>query len=215
MTGFWAWLLSPEFGILVGFHAFVVLMVALDLRLFQRAPHAVSMIEALAWTACWVVLAFVFAWGIWKHWGWWDADHPELGAEKALEFLTGYLIEKSLSVDNLFVFLVIFRYFAVPHHLQRRVLLWGILGALVFRAALILIGAAALRIFHPLTYLFGALILYTGYKLLKPIEDIDPSRNRLLRLTRRWYPIAEDYKGPRFWVRVGSGLLKWCGNHRE
>src|SRR5258708_3407401 len=114
---------SPEFLVLAGFHIFILLMLALDLGWFQRDAHAVSMREATAWSLVWVALAMLFALGIWHFWDDWRPAQPGLGAEKAVEFVTGYLVEKSLSVDNLFVFLVIFRYFGVPPHLQQRVLL--------------------------------------------------------------------------------------------
>jgi tellurite resistance protein TerC len=192
----------PNFWILVGFHVFILLMLALDLGLIHGKPHAVSMREAALWSAVWVSLALVFAVGIWKFWYLWNPERPELGSVKAIEFVTGYLVEESLSVDNLFVFLVIFRYFAVPAHLQHRVLLWGILGAQLLRATLILVGAALLATFHWMIYVFGVLLLYTAYKLTRSIEEeIDPSRNPLLRLARRFLPIVDDYDSPRFWVR--------------
>src|SRR5262245_43289464 len=116
-------------------------MLALDLGVFHKQAHAVSMREAAIWSAVWVALALAFAGLIWQYWDVWRPTEPDQGGVRAVEFVTGYLIEKSLSVDNLFVFLVIFRFFAVPAHLQHRVLLWGILGALIMRAALILLGA--------------------------------------------------------------------------
>jgi tellurite resistance protein TerC len=177
-------------------------MLALDLGFFQRDAHAVTMREAAAWSAVWIALALAFAAGIWKFWDVWHPDNPHRGSEKALEFITGYLVEKALSVDNLFVFLVILRYFAVPAHLQHRVLYWGILGALIMRALLIVAGAALLSAFHWMIYLFGAFLLYTAYKMFRSVEkEIDPARNPLLRLGRRFLPVVSDYGSPRFWVR--------------
>jgi tellurite resistance protein TerC len=192
-----------ELWVLVGFHVFVIAMLALDLGVFQRKAHAVGMKEAAIWSGVWVALALLFAAGIGLYWDRWHPDQPEQGPAKSLEFLTGYLIEKALSVDNLFVFLVIFRYFAVPAHLQHRVLYWGILGALVFRATLILVGAALLAAFHWMTYIFGAFLLYTAYKMLQTSteEKIDPSRNWLLRLARRYLPLVTDYDSSTFWVK--------------
>lgn len=196
-----AWTPTPTFWVLVGFHLFVIFMLALDLGVFNRHAHIVSMKEAAVWSVVWVVLSLVFAWGIWKYWHLWNPDEPNAGAEKATEFVTGYLIEKSLSVDNLFVFLVIFRYFAVPAHLHHRILYWGILGALIMRATLILLGAALLSAFHWMIYVFGAFLIYTGYKLFSSVEEeIDPERNLLLRLARRFFPIVNDFDAPRFWV---------------
>ncbi|HEY3787741.1 MAG TPA: hypothetical protein VGL71_02750, partial [Urbifossiella sp.] len=121
MANFWSWVQTPEFLVLAGFHVFVVAMLALDLGVFQRQAHAVTIKEAAIWSSVWVVLALVFAGAIWQFWDAWRPDESGQGGAKAIEFVTGYLIEKALSVDNLFVFLVIFRYFAVPAHLQHRV----------------------------------------------------------------------------------------------
>src|SRR5262245_59926951 len=178
-------------------------MLALDLGVFQRKAHAVGMKEAAIWSAVWVALALLFAAGIWQFWDRWHPNAPPgEGSGKAIEFVTGYLIEKSLSVDNLFVFLVIFRYFAVPPHLQHRVLYWGILGALIMRAVMTLAGAALLNKFHWMIYVFGAFLLYTAYKMLRSVEeDIDPGKNPLLRLARRFLPVVHDYDSPTFWVK--------------
>ena len=186
---------------LVGFHLFIVVMLALDLGIFQRTAHTVSLAEAAIWSGVWIALALLFAFGLWKFWHLWHHEHPELGPQKAIEFLTGYLIEKALSVDNLFVFAVIFRYFAVPAALQHRVLYWGIIGALLMRATLILLGAALLTLFHWMLYIFGAFLLYTAYKLARSVEEeIDPGRNPLLRLARRFLPVLDRYEASRFWV---------------
>jgi tellurite resistance protein TerC len=197
------WFYSAELWILVGFHIFVILMLAIDLGVFQRKAHAVSMREAAIWSTVWVALAVAFGIGIWQYWHLWHpAAAPDEGEQKAIEYFTGYLVEKSLSVDNLFVFLVIFRYFAVPPHLQHRVLFWGIIGALVMRATLILIGWQLLENFHWMVYVFGGFLIYTGYKLLKSVEEnIDPGRNPVLRLARRFLPVIDNYDSPRFWVK--------------
>ena len=193
--------MTAEFWYLVAFHVFILVMLILDLGVFQRKAHPVRMTEAAIWSAVWIALALIFALGIGQFWHLWHDDNPEQGPEKALEFVTGYLIEKALSVDNLFVFAVIFRYFAVPAHLQHRVLYWGILGALIMRASLILLGAALLSAFHWTLYVFGAFLLYTAYKLARSVEhEIDPGRNPLLRLARRFVPVLDSYDSPRFWV---------------
>jgi tellurite resistance protein TerC len=207
LSGAWEWLQTPEFPVLVGFHVFVIAMLALDLGVFQRKAHAVGLREAAVWSAVWVALSLLFAVGIWQFWDYWRPNESGQGAARAIEFVTGYLIEKALSVDNLFVFLVIFRYFAVPAHLQHRVLYWGILGALVMRATLILAGAALLIAFHWMIYVFGAFLLYTAYKMLRSsVEDeIDPGRNPLLRIAKRFLPLVTDYDSNQFWVlRAGK-----------
>lgn len=181
----------------IGFTLFVVVMLALDLGVFHRKAHEVRVREALAWTGIWVALALVFNLGIY----FW------FGTERALEFLTGYVIEKALSVDNLFVFLVIFSYFSVPSQLQHRVLLWGILGALVMRAVFILAGAVLLQRFHWVMYIFGAFLLFTGVKLLVQREaEVHPERNPVLRLFRRVVPSVATYRDSHFIVREGG---KW------
>jgi tellurite resistance protein TerC len=201
MTSWWSGTSALHFWVLVGFHVFVVSMLALDLGVLQRKAHRPSMKEAAAWSLLWISLALLFALGIWKFWPWWEPTEPTRGGEKALEFVTGYLVELSLSVDNLFVFLVIFRYFGVPGHLQHRVLFWGILGAVIMRATFILAGAALLHYFHWMIYIFGAFLIYTGYKLFRSVEEeIDPGRNPLLRLARRFFPVLSTYDTPHFWV---------------
>ena len=174
------------------FNVFVFLMLALDLGVFNRRAHTISFREALGWSAMWVGLAAGFAVLVY----FWH------GHAASLEFVTGYLIELSLSVDNLFVFLLIFRYFGVPSALQHRVLFWGILGALITRGAFILAGVGLIRRFHWLIYAFGALLVYSGIKLLRQgDEEIDPEKNPLLKVFRRWMPVTDDYVGEKFWVR--------------
>jgi tellurite resistance protein TerC len=202
MTDWWSWLRSPEIGILAGFHVFILLTLAADLGIFHQPGHTVSLKEAAFWSGLWVALALAFAWGIWQFWDDWRLGNPGEGSQKAIEFVTGWLVEKSLSVDNLFVFLVVFRYFAVPPQLHHRVLQWGILGALILRATLILAGSALLGAFHWMTYLFGALLLFTAYKILNSgPEEYDPGRNVFLRLASRLFRVHNSYDPPSFFVR--------------
>jgi TerC family integral membrane protein len=190
-------------AILAGFHIFLIAILALDLGVFQRRAHVVSMKEAAIWTVVWMVLASLFALGIANFWHLWDPGNGAEGPEKAVAFVTGYLVELSLSVDNLFVFLLIFRYFQVPDHLRHRVLFWGIVGAAIMRATFILAGAALLTHFHWLIYLFGGFLIFTAFKLATAgKEDIDPSKNLVLRLARRFLPVVENYEAERFIVRA-------------
>jgi tellurite resistance protein TerC len=174
-----------------GFIAFVLAMLAIDLGVFHRKAHAVGLREAAIWSAVWVSLAVVFNIGVYQ----W------FGAERGLEFTTGYLIEKALAVDNIFVFYAIFAYFAVPAAYQHRVLFWGILGALVMRAIFIFAGAALLQQFHWLMYVFGAVLLATAVKLLMMNEGgVDPRRNAVYRLFQRFVRSVPEYHGSRFTV---------------
>ncbi|OGT94727.1 MAG: hypothetical protein A3I79_05390 [Gemmatimonadetes bacterium RIFCSPLOWO2_02_FULL_71_11] len=166
-------------------------MLALDLGVFHRKAHVVGFREALAWSGVWIGLALAFNAGVW-HW---------FGAQRGLEFLTGYLIEKSLSVDNVFVFAVLFSSFAVPAAYQHRVLFWGILGALVMRAVFIFAGAAAIQRFHWVIFVFGGLLVLTGLKLLfRRDGEVHPERNPLFRLIRRVVPAVPEYHGEKFTV---------------
>ncbi len=174
-----------------GFTVFVAGMLALDLGVFHRQAHAVSVREAFVWSVIWVSMALCFNAVIW-HW---------FGRAHGLEFLTGYLIEKALSVDNVFVFLVLFTFFGVPAAYQHRVLFWGILGAIIMRALFIFAGAALLQSFHWVIYLFGGVLILTGIKLFaQRNEVIDPERNVVLRLFRRFVPTVSEYHGQRFTV---------------
>ncbi len=167
-------------------------MLALDLGVFHRRAHVVKFREALGWTVMWIGLAAAFAVLVY----FWH------GRTTALEFITGYVIELSLSVDNLFVFLVIFRYFKVSGPNQHKVLFWGILGALIMRGLFIFLGIGLIRQFHWIVYVFGALLLYSGYKLLRESgADVHPEKNPVLRLVRRWIPVTPDYVGGKFFVR--------------
>ena len=175
----------------IGFTLFVLLLLALDLGVFHRRAHAVGYKEALGWCAFWVGLALGFALLVYR----W------FGSERALEFLAGYLIEQALSVDNMFVFLLLFTYFGVPAALQHRVLFWGILGALAMRAVFILAGAALIEHFHWVVYVFGAFLLLTGVRLLRDKGvEVRPERNPVYRLFSRFVPLVKEYRGNRFFV---------------
>ncbi len=181
----------------IGFNLFVLAMLVVDLGIFHRKAHEVSLREALSWSVVWISLALLFNLGIYHFWG----------SEKALEFLAGYLIEKSLSVDNIFVFLMIFSYFAVPARYQHRVLFWGILGALVMRAIFIAAGAALLSAFHWIIYVFGGFLIITGIKMLfAGDEKLEPERNPAVRLLRRVMHVTSDYHGQRFTIRTDGRL---------
>jgi tellurite resistance protein TerC len=177
----------------LGFNLFVLAMLALDLGVFHRKTHDVKWKEALAWSGVWIALALIFNVMLyfWK------------GGEAAMQFFTGYLIEKSLSVDNIFVFLLIFAYFRVPPRLQHKVLFWGILGALAMRAIFIFAGIALLERFDWMIYVFGALLIVTGIKMaLQKDKELQPERNPLLKLFRRFVPTTKKFRGDRFFVKV-------------
>lgn len=172
-----------------GFIAFVLAMLAIDLGVFHKKAHEVSLKEAGIWSAVWVALALVFNLGVYR----W------FGPERALEFTTGYLIEKALAVDNIFVFVVIFAAFSIPAIYQHRVLFWGVLGALVMRAAFIFAGSAFLQRFHWATYVFGAILAITGIKLLlQRNEEIHPEKNPLVRAFQKLFPVTHEPAGDRF-----------------
>jgi tellurite resistance protein TerC len=174
------------------FNLFVLGMLALDLGILQRPGHEVKAREALAWTFAWIGLAGAFAVLIYLRYG-----HAT-----AVEFVTGYVIELSLSVDNLFIFLLIFRYFRVAADHQHKVLFWGIVGALMMRGVFIVVGIGLIRNFHWITYIFGALLVYSGIKLFRQQDaGIEPENNPVLRLFRRWARVTQDYEGNKFVVR--------------
>ncbi len=182
----------------VGFVLFILAMLALDLGVFHRRGHAVSFKEALGWTATWVTLALLFGVGVWQF----------AGQEIALEFYTSWLIEYLLSVDNLFVFALIFSYFAVPPAWQRKVLFWGILGALVMRLVMIGAGVALIIRFSWLLYPFGVFLIFTGIRMLfRRIEKIRPERNPIVRWFRNRVPMTRDYHEDHFVVRRGGHWL--------
>jgi tellurite resistance protein TerC len=181
--GVWLW---------IGFNGFVLAMLAVDLGVFHRKSHVVSLRESLAWTSVWVVLALVFNVGVWHY----------AGPQKALEFFTGYLIEKSLSVDNVFVFALLFSYFAVPPQYQHKVLFWGILGALLMRAIMIAAGTALIAKFGWIIYVFGSFLILTGIKMIvKREEEIHPERNLVVRWFKKLMPVTPEYRGDKFFVR--------------
>jgi tellurite resistance protein TerC len=174
-----------------GFNVFVLAMLALDLGVFHRKAHVVSLKESLTWTFIWISLALLFNFGVYKYYG----------SQKALEFFTGYLIEKSLSVDNVFIFALLFSYFAVPPVYQHKVLFWGILGALAMRAIMIALGAALITKFAWIIYLFGAFLILTGLKMIfKREEEIHPERNPVVRWFKKLMPVTADYRADKFFV---------------
>lgn len=177
------------------FLGFVLVMLALDLGVFHRKSHEVKIKEALIWSAVWISLALLFNYGIYVF----------LGKEKAIEFLTGYIIEKSLSIDNLFVFIMLFTYFNVEAKYQHKILFWGILGALVMRALFIFAGVALISKFHWIIYVFGAVLIYTGFKMLfHKDEKIEPDKNPLVRLFKRFFPVTEEAHGGKFFVKLNG-----------
>lgn len=180
------------------FNLFVIVMLVLDLKVFHGQAHEIKLKEALGWSAFWIGLALLFNLGIY-HWN---------GSRPALEFLTGYLIEKSLSVDNIFVFLLIFSYFRVLPRYQHSVLFWGILGALIMRAALIVTGVALIERFHWIIYIFGAFLIFTGIKLaFEKDKELHPERNPVLKLFRRVMPVTPDFREGRFFVKQAGRYL--------
>ncbi len=182
----------------IGFNIFVLCMLTLDLGVFHRKAHIVLFRESIAWTCVWVVLALIFNLGVWHYYG----------SAKATEFFTGYLIEKSLSVDNVFVFALLFSYFAVPPLYQHKVLFWGIIGALLMRAFMIAAGAALISRFAWIIYVFGAFLIATGIKMIvKRSEAIHPERNPIVRLFKRLMPVTNRYRDGSFFVREnGVGM---------
>ena len=176
----------------VGFNVFVLAMLAIDLGVFHRKSHVVTFKESMSWTVVWVTLALVFNVGVWHF----------AGPQKGLEFFTGYVIEKSLSVDNVFVFALLFSYFAVPPLYQHKVLFWGILGALIMRAVMIVGGAALITKFSWIIYIFGAFLILTGIKMIvKRDEEMHPERNPVVKWFKRLMPVTSDYRGDKFFVR--------------
>ena len=188
----------------LAFNLFVLAMLALDLGLFHREKHVVEVREAMSWTLLWITLAACFAVLIY-FFGHTMVGHARPNRALSLEFVTGYLIELSLSVDNLFVFLLIFRYFRVPRAFQHQVLFWGVIGALVMRVIFIVAGISLLNRFHWFIYVFGAILIYSGVKLLgQKDKDIHPEKNPVLRGFRKLFPVTKDYEGGRFFVRRGA-----------
>lgn len=190
MDGVWLWIV---------FNIFVLVLLALDLGVFHRDDHAISVKESLVWSGIWIVVALAFNMGIFFF----------SGTQKGLEFFTGYLIERSLSIDNIFVFILLFGYFNVPLKYQYKVLFWGILGALLMRAALIFVGAALIETFHWAIFLFGGLLLVSGIKmaLQKDEGHVDPEKNPVVRLFKRLFPVADGYHEGKFFIRQAGKLV--------
>ena len=187
MDQLWVW---------VVFNAFVLAMLAVDLFVFHKDAHEVSLKEAAGWSVVWIALALAFGAGV----------YVQMGRESGLEYLTGYLIEKALSVDNIFVFVLIFSYFQVPPKYQHRVLFWGILGALVMRGAMIAAGAYLIQQFHWIIYVFGAFLVFTGIRMATQTEHaIEPEANPVIRLVKRLIPVTATYHGQDFFVREAIG----------
>ncbi|MBI4399091.1 MAG: TerC family protein [Candidatus Omnitrophica bacterium] len=183
-------------GFWIGFNVFVAAMLALDLFVFHRKDHVIKIREALAWTVFWVMLALLFNLGVYFF----------KGSHKALEFTTGYLLEYSLSVDNLFLFLLIFNYFKVPREYEHKVLFWGIIGAIACRILFIVLGVALIKKFGWIMYLFGAFLVFTGVKMvLHKGEEIHPEQNPLIKLFQKVVPLVHHYEDGKFlWKRAGK-----------
>ena len=195
----------PDLVWWLAFLGFVFVLLGLDLGVFHRRAHEVSVREALTWSAIWISLALAFNAGIYA--GWIGGYAPELRERAAFEFFTGYIVEKSLSVDNVFVFALIFGYFHIPGKYQHRILFWGIIGALLMRAILIFAGIALIQRFHPIIYFFGAIVIFSGIKMWSSgTPKVDPEHNPVLKLVRRLFPLTEQLDGQKFFVRRESGL---------
>ncbi len=180
------------------FNVFVIGMLALDLGVFHRKAHEIKFKEAITWSIIWILLALVFNVLVY----FWHGTHA------ALEFLTGYLIEKSLSMDNIFVFLMIFSYFGVKSLYQHKVLFWGIIGAIIMRAIFIFAGITLIKIFHPIIYIFGLFLIFTGIKMgLQKDREIHPEKNPVLKVFRKIFKITPDYVGDKFFVKHGKRLV--------
>jgi len=182
----------------IGFSVFILLMLALDLGVFHRRSHTVSAREALGWTSAWATLALLFAAGLWRL----------AGPEKAVEFLTGYLIELSLSADNVFVIALLFTYFAVPASFHHKVLFWGVLGAVAMRLVMILLGTALVHEAAWVLYVFGALLVVAGARMVSNrVEEVHPERNPIVRLFKRLLPVTAGFREDRFVVREAGRWL--------
>jgi len=180
------------------FGAIVLVLLALDLGVFHRKAHEVKMKEALIWSAVWISVALLFNAGV----------YFAKGRELATQFLAGYLLEKSLSIDNLFVFLLIFNYFRLPARFQHEVLFWGIIGALIFRAVFIFCGLSLLHYFSWMIYVFGAILIWTGVKLaLEKDKKVEPEKNIFVKIFRRFFPLTQDYCEGKFFVKLNGALF--------
>ena len=186
----------------LAFTAFILALLALDLGVFHRHAHVVTFRESVIWSCVWIATALLFNYGFYLYAA--DRFGPGVGRQLGLEFLTGYIVEKSLAVDNVFVFVLVFGYFSIPLLYQHRVLFYGIIGALVFRAIFVAVGAALMR-YHAVVLLFGAFLLFTGVNMLwAPQRKIEPDKNPIVRLFRRLLPVAPQLHGQRFLVRLNG-----------
>jgi tellurite resistance protein TerC len=182
----------------VAFNVFILLMLALDLGVFHKKAHAVTVKEAIIWSIVWIILALLFNVGVFL----------VAGHAKGLEFLTGYLIERALSFDNIFVFVVIFTYFGVPAQYQHKALFWGVLGALITRSLFIVVGTALIAKFEWVLYIFGVILILSGWKILvQKGTEVHPEKNVFIRLTRRLFPVTTTYESSRFLVRSSGKLF--------
>ena len=198
----------PNWIFWVVFNAFILVMLVVDLGVFHRKSHVIHFKEAIGWTFVWVSLAGMFALLLYFFGHHLVPNPARPNSELTLEFVTGYLIEQSLSMDNLFVFLLIFRYFGVDRSHQHMVLFWGILGALIMRAAFIIAGVTLIRRVHWVIYLFGAFLVYTGIRLFRQEEaSVHPQNNPVLKLFRRLIPVSQHYEGRKFLIRQGARWL--------
>jgi tellurite resistance protein TerC len=187
--------MTQETLLWIGFNIFVLGMLALDLGFFHRKSHAVRLKEALIWSSVWIALALLFNLGIyfWR------------GPETALNFLTGYLVEKSLSIDNIFVFLLVFSYFRVPPQYQHKILFWGILGALIMRAIFIAMGIKLIEEFHWVIYIFGGFLIFTGIRMaLEKDKEIHPEKNPVIGLLRRFIPVTNQFQDGKFFIKTAG-----------
>lgn len=184
--------------LLVLVNLFILAMLALDLGIIQRRAHFPTMKEALGWSAVWIAVSLLFSVLVWYL----------KGSQPALEYLTGYVVEYALSVDNVFVFILIFSYFSVPQQIQHKVLFWGVLSAIIFRAVFILLGAALVAKFHWILYVLGAFLVVTAFKLAMQSEmEVHPERNPFIKIARRLIPISQNYDGSRFFTRIDGRLF--------
>jgi tellurite resistance protein TerC len=182
----------------IGFTVFVIIMLLIDLMVFNRKPHKITIKESLIWTGIWIALSCVFGAGVY----WF------MGGEIATDYFAGYLIEKSLSMDNIFVFILIFNYFSVPPKYQHEVLFWGIFGALVFRFLFIFAGAALLEQFHWVVYIFGVFLIYTAYKLaVETNKEVNPEDNPIVKWTRKYFSVSDEYHEDHFFIRHKGKLM--------
>lgn len=192
----------------IGFNLFVLAMLALDLGVFHRKSHEVSTKEALAWSIVWIALSLVFSVVIYFFWDRMMPASTYTNGEASLAYLTGYLIEKALSVDNIFVFILIFSFFAVPAAYQHHVLFWGILGALVMRGTMIFVGAALIEQFHWIIYVFGAFLIFTGIRMAgHQDEELQPDKNPVVKFFRKIMPVTETFEEDKFFIRRAGKLM--------